>query len=63
MRYAREDLNREWFTLDQLDETTDPVFVIVSTRYNDDLNFFPDAQVVHQTSRDGANLTVVKRIQ
>ena len=42
---------------------TDPVYVIISTRRNDDLIQFPDAEVVHRVSRAGAGLTVVKQIK
>ena len=63
MSYAREDLNREWFTVDQIEETTYPVYVIVSTRRNDDLVQFPDSKVVYRVTRDGADLAVVKQIK
>ena len=63
MNYAREDLNQEWFTIEDLEDTIDPVYVIISTRYNDDLTQFPDAEVVYRVSRDGGVLAVVKQIQ
>ena len=61
--YAREDLNREWFKEDQIKETKYPVYVIDSTRRNDDLVQYPDSEVVYRVTRDGADLAVVKRIK
>jgi len=63
MSYARDDLKREWFTIGQLEETTNPVFVIISTRYNADITQFPEAEIVYRVIRDGADLAVVKRIK
>jgi hypothetical protein len=63
MSYAREDLNQEWFSVDKMDATTNPVYVIVSTRRNDDLIQFPDSEVLYRVTRDGADLAVVKQIK
>jgi hypothetical protein len=60
--YAREDLNQEWFTIEEVEDTTDPIYVIISTRYNDDLTRFPDAEIVYRVSRNGASLAIVKQI-
>ena len=48
--YAREDLDREWFRADQIEESTYPVYVIISTRRNDDLIQFPDSEVVYRVT-------------
>jgi len=61
--YAREDLDREWFRAEQIEESTYPVYVIISTRRNDDLIQFPDSEVVYRVTRDGADLAVVKQIK
>jgi hypothetical protein len=37
--------------------------VIVSTRRNDDLIQYPDAEIVYRVTRDDAVLAVVKQIQ
>lgn len=63
MSYAREDLNQEWFSVDKIEETTNPVYVIVSTRRNDDLLQYPDAEVVYRVTRAGADLAIVKQIK
>jgi hypothetical protein len=63
INYARADLKREWFKVDQLEETTNPVFIIISTRYNADIIQFPEAEIVYRVSRDGADLAVVKQIK
>lgn len=62
MRYAREDLNQGWFTAEKIETTDKPVYVIVSTRYKYK-KVFPEAEIVHEITTDGAVLSVVKRIQ
>lgn len=61
--YARGDLQRDWFRINQLEETTDPVYVIITSRRDYDILHFPDAEVVYSVIRDGAVLSVVKQIQ
>jgi hypothetical protein len=63
MSYARQDLNQEWFSVDKMDETTHPVYVIVSTRRNEDLVQYPDSKVVYRVTRDDADLAVVKQLK
>jgi hypothetical protein len=63
MSYAREDFNQEWFSMDKMDETTNPVYVNVSTRRNEVLVQFPDAEIMHRVTRDGTDLAVVKQIK
>ena len=63
MSYAREDLNQVRFRFEEIDNTTESVYVIIMTRYNRDLTSFPDANVVHTIKSDGADLAVVKQIK
>ena len=63
IRYAREDLNSKWFTANEIPSFTDPVYVLLYTRRNQDLTLFPEAKTVYTVTRDGADLATVKRIQ
>lgn len=63
MSYAREDLNQGWFRVEQVEETTEAVYVIVMTRYDRDLTYFLDGKVVYTVNRDGADLAVVKQLK
>jgi hypothetical protein len=63
-RYAREDLNSRWFF--QEEEAlafTDPVYAVITTRFNEDQTRFPDAPVIHTVSRAGVDLAVIKKVK
>lgn len=56
--YLRPDLNPR--SNDNPDEQYD--YVVLTSRYNQDLTFYPDAQVIHLIKRDRAILTAIKRL-
>jgi len=59
--YARPDLIIEEYPRQGSPEIL-PDYVMVSSRYNEDLTIFPDLESVYQITRDGAILSVVKQI-
>ncbi len=63
MTYARQDLNQGWFRVEQVEETTESVYVIIMTRFDRDLSLFTDGKVIYTVNRDGADLTVVKQLK
>ena len=58
--YIREDLT----VLSDDEEVTEPFdYVISTTRYNFDVELYPDAEIIHSIERNGMLLTVVKKIK
>jgi hypothetical protein len=58
--YIREDLT----VLSDDEEITEPFdYVISTTRYNFDVELYPDAEIVYKIERNGMILTVVKKIE
>jgi hypothetical protein len=55
--YLRPDLNPQH---NNPDEQYD--YFVLTSRYNQDLTFYPDAKVIHFIKRDRAVLTVIKRL-
>jgi hypothetical protein len=56
--YARPDL--KVFSTYEAPRADHYDFVVVTTRYNLDLQSYPDAKIVHTIERDGSLLTVIK---
>ena len=58
--YIREDLT----VLSDDEEITEPFdYVIITTRYNFDVEMYPEATIVYTVERNGMILTVVKKIE
>jgi hypothetical protein len=59
--YARPDLIIEEYPRQGSPETL-PDYIVVTSRYNEDLSLFPEIEPVYQITRDEAILSVVKQI-
>jgi hypothetical protein len=58
--HIREDLT----VLSDDEEVTEPFgYVISTTRYNFDVELYPDAEIVHTIERNGMFLTVIKKVK
>jgi hypothetical protein len=57
--YARPDL--KIYSTYEAERADQYEFIVALTRYNLDLQSYPDAQIVHTIERDGSLLTVIKK--
>ena len=57
--FAKEEQNvYSWSRL----EAPEPFdYIVVTTRYDFDKTFYPDAGIIHTIARGGAELTVIKK--
>jgi hypothetical protein len=61
--YARPDLKITDYSAKNPQEPARPFYTIIYTRYDKDLNLFPQAELIEQVERDGAILAVIKLVK